>query len=67
MRAPDGVDTELLTRRLYGQGVVIEPGAAFFDPARPQSCYYRLAYSSIDGAAIPQGIRLIAAEINRLA
>jgi GntR family transcriptional regulator/MocR family aminotransferase len=67
MQAPEGVDTEVLTQRLYGHGVVIEPGAAFFDPARPQSRYYRLAYSSIDSTAIPQGIRLIAAEIKNLA
>lgn len=66
MRAPDGVDTEILAQRLHSHGVVIEPGAAFFDPDRPQSHYYRLAYSSIESSAIPQGIRLIAAEIARM-
>ncbi|ABV93782.1 HTH-type transcriptional regulator [Dinoroseobacter shibae DFL 12 = DSM 16493] len=63
MRAPDGVDTDLLARRLRSKGVVIEPGAAFFDPTRPQRNFYRLAYSSIEVARIPQGIRLIAAAL----
>jgi GntR family transcriptional regulator / MocR family aminotransferase len=60
MRAPDGVDTTELSLRLRDAGVLIEPGQAFFDPARVRSDYYRLAYSSIAAPRIPEGIALIA-------
>lgn len=60
MRAPEGTDTGALAARLRGEGVLIEPGAAFFDPRRPSDCHYRLAYSSIPLARIPEGIGLIA-------
>ncbi len=63
MRAPDGVDTEELARRLHSKGVVIEPGHAFFDPVSAPISFYRLAYSSIPSARIPPGIRIIAEEI----
>lgn len=66
MRAPENVDTEILATRLHAHGVVIEPGASFFDPARVRRNFYRLAYSSIEVARIPQGIRLIAAELAQL-
>jgi GntR family transcriptional regulator/MocR family aminotransferase len=59
MRAPDGVDTEALALRLRGDGVLIEPGRAFFagDGARN---YYRLAYSSITPQKIAEGVARIA-------
>ena len=66
MHAPDGVNTEDLARRLHAHGVVIEPGAAFFDPENAPQSYYRLAYSSIASARIPRGIEIIAEEIARL-
>lgn len=63
MKAPDGVDTRALAVRLRTRGVLIEPGDVFFSQAdRPQS-YFRLAYSSIDSAKIPEGIALIADEL----
>lgn len=65
MRAPDSVDTERLAERLHARGVVIEPGAAFFDPARPRRNFYRLAYSSISSSRIAQGIEIVAEEIAR--
>ena len=65
MKAPDGIDTEDLARRLHKRGVIIEPGKLFFDPATAPKNYYRLAYSSISSARIPEGIRLIADEIDR--
>lgn len=65
MKAPDGMDTEDLARRLHKRGVIIEPGKLFFDPATAPKSYYRLAYSSISSARIPEGIRLIADEIAR--
>ena len=61
MRAPEGTDTAALARALEPKGVLIEPGAPFFaaGPDRSRN-YYRLAYSSIPSARIPQGIALIA-------
>ena len=66
MRAPEGVNTEDLARRLHSHGVVIEPGAAFFDPENAPESSYRLAYSSIASSRIPRGIEIIAEEIARL-
>lgn len=63
MAAPVGVDTETLTRRLYGRGVVIEPGRGFFHDDDGANRFYRLAYSSIAPEKIPEGIRRIAEEI----
>jgi GntR family transcriptional regulator / MocR family aminotransferase len=60
MRAPDEVDTERLAQDLRAQGVLIEPGRIFFHPDRARKCFYRLAYSSILPARIPEGIAHIA-------
>lgn len=66
MRAA-GVDTERLATVLQVDGVLIEPGRAFFDPGSPDANHYRLGYSSIAPAKIPQGIARIAAATLRLA
>ena len=60
MRAPQGVDTADLALRLRADGVLIEAGAPFFDPAAPRHNFYRLGYSSIAPAKIPEGIARIA-------
>ena len=65
MRAPSGVDTEVLAERLLGGGVLIEPGRGFFDPVQAPRNFYRLGYSSISPAKIPEGIAKIAAAIRR--
>ena len=59
MRAPGGVDTEVLAEALRADGVLIEPGRAFFDPAQAPRNFYRLGYSSISPAKIPEGIARI--------
>ena len=59
MRAPAGVDTESLAEGLRAEGVLIEPGRAFFDPAQAPRNFYRLGYSSISPAKIPEGIARI--------
>lgn len=59
MRAPAGVDTEKLAEALRADGVLIEPGRAFFDPAQAPRNFYRLGYSSISPAKIPEGIARI--------
>ena len=60
MRAPDGVNTATLAESLRADGVLIEPGSAFFDPANAPQNHYRLGYSSISPARIPEGIARIA-------
>jgi GntR family transcriptional regulator/MocR family aminotransferase len=59
MRAPAGVDTEVLAAGLLAEGVLIEPGRAFFDPKQAPGNFYRLGYSSISVAKIPEGIARI--------
>ena len=66
MRAPDHVDTSELAQALYARGVVIEPGAAFFQSPEDGRTFYRLAYSSISSARIPRGIDIIAETIANL-
>lgn len=63
MQAPLHVDTGVLEQRLLDDGVMIEPGHAFFSGASRPMHYYRLAYSSIPVARIPDGIARIAAAI----
>ncbi|MCL4067325.1 PLP-dependent aminotransferase family protein [Pseudomonas sp. GX19020] len=60
MRAGAGVDTARVAQDLRKEGVLIEPGQSFFDPERVARNYYRLAYSSIQPARIPEGIQKIA-------
>ncbi|MGV6803027.1 MAG: MocR-like pyridoxine biosynthesis transcription factor PdxR [Ruegeria sp.] len=63
MKAPDHVDTSVLSQTLQQQSVHIEPGASFFSgPDRPKN-HYRLGYSSISSERIPQGIERIASAI----
>lgn len=64
MRAPDHVDTELLAERLRPDGVLIEPGHAFFPSDQRPRNFYRLAYSSIPTTRIADGISLIAKAIH---
>jgi GntR family transcriptional regulator/MocR family aminotransferase len=64
MRA--GGDTEVLAAGLRAEGVLIEPGRAFFDPVRSDLTHYRLGYGSIPVAKIPEGIARIAAAERRL-
>lgn len=61
MRAPPSVDTDALALALQRDSVLVEPGRAFFPADRENNCFYRLAYSSIASARIPQGVRLLAA------
>lgn len=66
MRAPDGIDTNDLAKRLQARSVLIEPGHAFFaGPAQPRN-FYRLAYSSIPAGRIRAGVEIVAAEIEAM-
>lgn len=63
MTAPQGVNTSQLAMELRRAGVLIEPGRAFFADDDENHRYYRLAYSSIPSARIPEGIGRIAAAL----
>lgn len=63
MRAPSSVNTEHLAADLKAKGVLIEPGAPFFEGRDGPHNHYRLAYSSIDSAAIPKGVSIISEAI----
>ncbi len=63
MRAPDHVNTEDLAQELKAKGVLIEPGAPFFEGKSGPKNHYRLAYSSIDSVAIPKGVSIISEAI----
>ncbi len=58
MRAPAAVDTEALALELRREGVLIEPGRAFFAGEGPRNAY-RLAYSSIALPKIAEGVARI--------
>ena len=60
MQAPAHVDTGVLAQRLRRDGVLIEPGAAFFAGPNQARHFFRLAYSSIPATRIAPGIALIA-------
>jgi GntR family transcriptional regulator/MocR family aminotransferase len=60
MQAPAGTDTAELAARLAGEGVLIEPGHPFFAGPEAPRHFFRLAYSSIPAARIPEGVALIA-------
>ena len=62
----EGVDTGVLAELLRLQGVLIEPGRAFFDPGRGSAEFYRLGYSSIAPAKIAEGMARIAAALRGL-
>ena len=64
MRA--AVDAGVLAAELRHDGVLIEPGRAFFDPLRADARHYRLGYGSIAAAKIPEGVARIAAAEKRL-
>ncbi|RME17600.1 MAG: PLP-dependent aminotransferase family protein [Alphaproteobacteria bacterium] len=65
LQAPEGLDTAALARDLLDDGVVIEPGAAFFAEAGEGRRFFRVSYSSIDSARIEEGIDRIAAALRR--
>ncbi|MCF2904831.1 PLP-dependent aminotransferase family protein [Octadecabacter sp. CECT 8868] len=66
MRAPDHIDTAELAERLRPKGVLIEPGQKFFAGENAPQNYYRLAYSSIPSARIPEGIDILARTLQEM-
>lgn len=60
IKAPSGIDTEILAEKLLDVGVVIEPGAPFFSRHYKPKEFFRLGYSSIPVKNIAEGISRIA-------
>lgn len=67
MRCPDGVSAARLAALLHEDGVLIEPGGAFFAHPDGVDPFYRIAYSSITSDRIPEGIARIARASRKLA
>lgn len=63
MRAPEGIDTQVLADRLHSKGVLIEPGQSFFGGEERPRNYYRLGYSSIPASRINSGLQALASGI----
>lgn len=57
---PEGLDSIRLAVALRQDGVLIEPGAPFFEVAQGPVRFFRLAYSSISSNSIDEGISRIA-------
>ena len=54
--APEGFDSAALAEAARARGVLIEPGAVFFEQP-PQPCpLFRMGYGSIDASRIPAGV-----------
>ena len=66
MRAPEGIDTQILANRLRARGVLIEPGHSFFGGDEQPQNFYRLGYSSITANRISDGLQALASEIDAM-
>ena len=65
IKAPDGINTTVLAEDLLKDGVMIEPGAAFFAGHDGPVNFFRLGYSSIPAHQIEEGINLIARRVEK--
>ncbi len=65
MRAPEGMDTEIIAEQAKEKGVLIEAGRPFFISEDAPKNYYRLAYSSVPTKKISDGISILADTIQR--
>ena len=65
VRGPEGMDATELARDLRQDGVLIEPGQAFYANPDGAKHFFRMAYSSIAAASIPEGVRRVARRIRQ--
>ena len=63
IKGPDGLDSLRFAQELRQDGVLIEPGAPFFDNCREPIQFFRMAYSSIPADRIEEGVRRIARKL----
>jgi GntR family transcriptional regulator/MocR family aminotransferase len=62
---PDGLDSTALAEALRQDGVLIEPGASFYENPGPVR-FFRLGYSAIAAGRIDEGIRRISRRLREL-
>jgi GntR family transcriptional regulator/MocR family aminotransferase len=61
VRGPDGLNADELASRCAARGVLIEPGAVFFDkPSAATQPLFRMGYSAIPGSLIEAGVQELA-------
>ena len=68
VQGPPGLDTERLAERARAEGVLIEPGEVFFEPAVngiSRGCF-RLGYSAINSERIEPGIEALGRALRSL-
>lgn len=58
VRGPSGVNATDLAKRCEARGVLIEPGAVFFNrPSIATQSFFRMGYSAIPGSLIEAGVK----------
>lgn len=66
IEGPKGLDADRLVTELRQDGVLIESGSPFF-PRTDEPCrYFRMGYSSIPSARIPEGVARVRARLDLL-
>lgn len=63
IKGPEGLDSLGFARELRDDGVLIEPGAPFFETSDAPIAFFRMAYSSIAADKIDEGVRRIARKL----
>lgn len=64
IKGPDGLDSVQFAHELRDDGVLVEPGAPFFENHREPIQFLRLAYSSIPSDRIEEGVKRIATRLS---
>ncbi len=65
INGPEWLDSRKLAESVAADGVLIEPGDAFFNSAAPPLNYFRLAYSSISEDRIAEGFSKLVAAVKK--
>jgi GntR family transcriptional regulator/MocR family aminotransferase len=65
LTGPEDLDSRRLAEAALAEGVVIEPGAAFFSDPSAGRRHLRLGFSSIPAERIPEGIARLAGAAGR--
>jgi len=63
IKGPDGLDSLRFAHELRDDGVLIEPGAPFFENSSEPIQFFRMAYSSIPSGRIEEGVDRIAGRL----
>ncbi|MEM9279383.1 MAG: PLP-dependent aminotransferase family protein [Pseudomonadota bacterium] len=66
IKGPENLNTDHLADTLMERGVLIDPGSPFFGTPDAPKNYFRIAYSSIRRAKIPEGVARIASTIEEM-